>query len=70
MLPPVINFRGFQFRITDEKVTDEGNEIRLDVFHPLLPIILVMPFDRLVFASFVRDCQQVLAREDEGGDAA
>ena len=68
MLPPVVNVRGFQYRLVDEQKTGEGDEIRMDLFHPLLPIILVFPFDRLVFASFVRECSQLLAREDEGGE--
>jgi hypothetical protein len=70
MLPPVVNFRGFQFRLVDERQTEEGTEVRLDLFHPLLPVIFVFPFDRLVFADFVRQAQGILTREDDPAGAA
>lgn len=70
MLPPVVNFRGFQFRLVDERQTEEGTEVRLDLFHPLLPVIFVFPFDRLVFADFVRQAQGILVRDEEAGEGA
>ena len=68
VLPPVINLRDFQYRIVDEQSTGEGNEIRLDIMHPMFPLIIVLPFDRLVFAQFVRDANSTMNRADERRD--
>ena len=68
-MPPVLMLTDFQFRIQDESVTGEGNRIRLDIMHPLWPMILVLPFDRLVFADFLLQCRQILSGGENGNSS-